>query len=470
VSDDKKHKTRPEDVLAVKPRHKDWTVKGGAFTAAEVVVAAKSALLSKHPFFGALTTAMREVPDPSTPTIGVSSSDTLYYNPEFMLGLSAPEAMGVMAHEVMHVALKHMLRQPKFDKLWNIAADLVINAVLLKSNLKLPEGGVFPSGDDSFEFQADEARCAKHVFPAWASWELKEGSAAPVVTIANCCARHMEEVHRLFTAVCKTSGGGEGEGGGGGQGEAGKDAGAGSGPPGKPIDSHEWNPPKTDAERARQERGVNMRVAQAVDAAKRKGSLPGGLDMVLTSLTEPKVRWQDVLRNYMSDALSDNQTWARPGLSSFGLGMYMPGKARDGGIECVIHVDTSGSCFAQAPEFLSEAMGIVRDANATGWLIMCDAAVSGEWDLEGLDGGFGMPNPKGGGGTSHQPVVDWILERAPECKLLVTLTDGCSDIPEALPRLGRQTQCVIALPADCMRMEPALSRFGTVLPIEPDAC
>jgi predicted metal-dependent peptidase len=466
-----KSKTNPDDLLAVKPPHPDWALK--KFTAADVVVAAKSSLLARHPFFGALTAGMRAVPDPGVPTIGVSSTDTLYYNPAFMLGLSAKEATGVMAHEVMHVALKHVLRQPKFDRLWNIAADLVVNAVLLKSDLRLPEGGVFPGADGAYVFEADAARCAAHPFPPWASADIHGAKAS--VRVADCHARHMEEVHRLFAAVGKpppANGGGPGAGGKEGEGAAGASGGEGSadgGMPGKPIDAHEWEQPKSDAAQAAQSRDISRRVGQALDAARRKGSAPGGLEALMMEIMEPKVRWQDVLRAHMSDALSDGQTWARPGLSSFGLGMYMPGRARDGGVECVIHVDTSGSCFAQAAEFLSEAAGIVRDARATGWLLMCDAAISGEWELESLDDGFKMPNPRGGGGTSHKPVVDWILERAPDCRLLVTLTDGCSDIPEALPRLGRQTMCVIAMPADCVKSGQALGQFGRVVEISPDA-
>jgi predicted metal-dependent peptidase len=456
-------KTNPDSLVKFGGPHADWVrLKASA---AEIIVFAKAALLDKHPFFGGLTAGMRAVVDPGTPTMGVAATDTLYYNPDFVRSLSAPEAVGVMAHEVMHVALKHVLRAPKMDRTWNISADLVINAMLLHVGFKLPAGGVLPDGDDKYAFTADPAKCAAHVFPDWAGFELAQGAAG--VTISNCRARHMEEVHRLFTAVCRDDPDQRGDG----DGKAGEGEGKGDGDlPGRPIDSHDWRPPADEAEHAKAERAVNMRVAQAVDAAKRKGSMPGDLELMVTALLEPKVRWQDVLRNYMTAALSDEQTWARPGRSSFGLGMYMPGKARDGGVECVIHIDTSGSCFQQGPEFLSEVVGIMRDAQATGHLLMCDAAIAGEWDLESLDAAFAMPSIKGGGGTSHKPVVDWILERAPDCKLLVTLTDGCSDMPTTLPLLGRHTSVIIALPVDCVGTAPRLDHLGTVLPIESDAC
>ena len=56
---------------------------------------------------------------------------TIYLNPA--AGLSEQETRFVLAHEILHVALRHMDRQPGRDHyLWNVACDYVINDWLIQ--------------------------------------------------------------------------------------------------------------------------------------------------------------------------------------------------------------------------------------------------------------------------------------------------------------------------------------------------
>ena len=40
---------------------------------------------------------------------------------------------------------------------------------------------------------------------------------------------------------------------------------------------------------------------------------------------------------------------------------------------------------------------------------------------------------RGGGGTSHRPVFEWIRRRRPGTQLAICLTDGKSEFPERQP-------------------------------------
>jgi len=61
------------------------------------------------------------------------------YNPDFFMGLSKEEKLGLMAHEVMHVAFQHMVRRGSNNPyVWNIAADHTINILLVNNGFKLP--------------------------------------------------------------------------------------------------------------------------------------------------------------------------------------------------------------------------------------------------------------------------------------------------------------------------------------------
>ena len=107
------------------------------------VARARTALLCDQPFFGCLALRLNPVVDNSTETAwtdGVS----LGFNEDFIKSLSMPELVGLVAHEVMHLALGHHVRRGRRDaKKWDYACDFAINQVLLGSGFTLPAGALF---------------------------------------------------------------------------------------------------------------------------------------------------------------------------------------------------------------------------------------------------------------------------------------------------------------------------------------
>jgi predicted metal-dependent peptidase len=79
---------------------------------------------------------------------GVAIADTngarVRLNPTRFLALGDRERAGLLLHEVLHVALLHVPRRGERDRQrWNIAADLVVNAIVLELGYLLPRGGVY---------------------------------------------------------------------------------------------------------------------------------------------------------------------------------------------------------------------------------------------------------------------------------------------------------------------------------------
>ena len=75
------------------------------------------------------------------PTAGTDGAH-LYINPDWFRGLDPKEQIGLLAHEAWHVAFDHITRGEHFEKKnYNIAADHVINLMLLKAGFSLPPGG-----------------------------------------------------------------------------------------------------------------------------------------------------------------------------------------------------------------------------------------------------------------------------------------------------------------------------------------
>lgn len=104
---------------------------------------ARARLLLDHPFFGVLSLRLQLIEDSSIKTMATNGS-YIKYSPEFAESLSIEHCSGVVAHEVMHCVMEHCLRRGDRDpKKWNIAADYVINPIILDAGIQLPEGHLF---------------------------------------------------------------------------------------------------------------------------------------------------------------------------------------------------------------------------------------------------------------------------------------------------------------------------------------
>ena len=102
----------------------------------------KRKMLVKYPFFGSVVANVcyKENKDIQTAD---TDGETIYYNSEYLDGLSVEDQTFIFAHEVCHIAFNHILRsEGKNPELWNIATDGVINQFLKRDGLKILQGGV----------------------------------------------------------------------------------------------------------------------------------------------------------------------------------------------------------------------------------------------------------------------------------------------------------------------------------------
>ena len=102
----------------------------------------KRKLLIKYPTFGSVIANLEFQSSKDIATAGTNVK-VLLYNPKFIDSLSEKQQIFIFAHEVCHVAFEHIFRSEGKDKrLWNIATDSVINALLKQDGLPIVEGGV----------------------------------------------------------------------------------------------------------------------------------------------------------------------------------------------------------------------------------------------------------------------------------------------------------------------------------------
>jgi len=117
----------------------------------------KKKMLRKYPAFGSTISSVKYQIVGNDHPVKTAATDgkTIYVNADFMASLPEDEQVFTMAHEVCHIALKHIQRSKgKDQRLWNIATDGVINQHLKKDGLSMPEGGV--DIVDALEYDAEE--------------------------------------------------------------------------------------------------------------------------------------------------------------------------------------------------------------------------------------------------------------------------------------------------------------------------
>lgn len=105
---------------------------------------AKIALMSREDsaFFTTVCFSLKHIWDNTIPTAATNGKD-IKFNPDFFMGLNTEERVFLLLHESMHVAYLHMDRLATRDRAkWNIAADHVINLMLIERGFKMPKLGL----------------------------------------------------------------------------------------------------------------------------------------------------------------------------------------------------------------------------------------------------------------------------------------------------------------------------------------
>lgn len=103
------------------------------------IFAAIMRIRKKSPFFGCLILYAEIIATDEVAT-AATDGETIFYNSDFIRDLQMEEIEGVIVHELLHCVLMHVSRIRDRDKrLWNIAADIVVNGIISDhGEFKLP--------------------------------------------------------------------------------------------------------------------------------------------------------------------------------------------------------------------------------------------------------------------------------------------------------------------------------------------
>ena len=303
------------------------------------------------------------------------------YGREFISKLTDPELRGLILHENLHVALKHI---PRFKKEFkdnaqaiNVATDYAVNDVIMNLNdrdlCKLPEGGLYDA--------------------KYHNWSVRE----------------------IYEDLKK-------------QQKENKDSGKGESL-GKTLDEHGFE----DAQNMTDEEAKEM--SGKIDKALREGGILAGrmgakIPRVIGDMLEPKVDWREVLREFVSSATkgNDEYTWRKFNKRQMANDIYLPSMENESIGELIVAIDTSGSIGGQElTEFASELASICSVSTPSKVRVLWwDTEVHGEQVFlpEHYDNIKDLLKPQGGGGTMVSCVSEYLNKQRVEAEAIIVFTDG----------------------------------------------
>ena len=344
---------------------------------------AKAQIVLDHPFFASILLKRKLTEDNTIKTLAVDARGNIFYKKDFIEGLTVPQVVWGLCHEIGHVIGQHALRKKHRDhKKWNYAGDAWINDMLNDS-------GVGQSIPNTVDMPGSKDKTTETIYD-----ELPDNDG-------------------------KSDGSGSGGSG------SGSDFDNGLGDDIKYEDL-------TDSERQEIEASNKVDIAQAAQAAKARGKLSGKLADIVADVINVKTPWYEILERYMTEYVKQDQSWLRPNRRHIGSGNYLPSMAREPSMgTVVVQIDVSGSISKSELDYYAGHLSrIAKQCNPERiHVIYTDTEVKKHMEFES---GEDVKLEFYSGGGTHMPAgFDWVAEQGIEPSVFVCLTDGYTDFGEA---------------------------------------
>lgn len=351
-------------------------------------------LMLRHAYLASATARLkfRVVEESWCPTMATDGFN-VFINPDFVEKITEEEAIGVMAHEVMHCILGHADRRgDRNPELWNIAIDYATNLILSDAGVILPKDGLL-------------------------DWSYKGMTAEDIYK----ALRNMsdKQVQRLISAR-------EGI---------------------ELSDTHldptdlrgQWARSQghpTEAERRRLRKGWQDELR-----SKLPGKISGDHASEIQKSGTQEIDWRAFLSRFMTGLRRDDYRIFPANKKHLWRGIYLPSFGSPGPDHIVVAIDTSGSMDAELlGKILTEIDAARQIADCKLTIIQCDASIKKVQTLEAWElsnATFERMRMRGRGGTSLIPPFDWIAnhvnEGNPVPDALIYMTDGYGPSPSHPP-------------------------------------
>lgn len=344
-------------------------------------------LMLKEPYYGFFLIMLNKVWRKDLPTAGVSKNGInfqLAINEDFWTSLSEMHQMGLLKHELLHIAFGHLTSFKSFKnkRLANVAMDMEINQYIDED--WLPEGGIDINDYEDLNLEI-KAGCRYYYDKLNQFQDEKDKNG----TCGN------EGMDKLLDQVAN-----------------------GEGP-----DHSTWEEFEdlSEAEQKLIEKQLQKVLADAKEQTlKKRGNVPGEIEgvIVIEEIVAPKFDWRGYIRRFTGVSTKvftkkirrkENRRFSdNPGLK-IKMKQHM-----------LLAIDTSGSVSdSELQEFMGEIHHIYK-VGVDVTVVQCDTSIR---SIEPYKGKHEI-NVAGRGGTEFDPVLDYYNANQKKYTSLVYFTDG----------------------------------------------
>ena len=345
------------------------------------------ALMLLEPYYGFFLIMLNKTWRQDLPTAGVSKNGINYQlaiNEEFWTSLSEEHQLGLLKHELLHIAFGHLTSFGSFtDKtLANVAMDMEINQYI--DTDWLPKGGIMI--EDYEDLNLDRKAGCRYYYKKLQELQQEKDKNG---TCGN------EAMDKLLDDIAN----------------------------GDIPDHSTWEEfdDLSEAEKKLIDKQLQKVLSDAKEQTVRKrGRIPGEIEGVITieEIVAPKFDWRGYMRRFTGISTKvftkkirrkENRKFPEsPGLK-LKMKQHM-----------LLGIDTSGSVSdSELQEFMSEINHIYK-AGVDVTIIQCDTSIRA---IESYKGKFEL-NVLGRGGTEFDPVLEYYNENQKRYTSLVYFTDG----------------------------------------------
>ena len=419
--------------------------------ASEILSVCRRDVLTKYPFIGSIALRMEMVPvrDIRVRT-ACTDGNAVYFDIAFLSSLTREEQTFVLAHEVWHAVMMHLVRrQNRNPELFNVATDKEVNYMLQKDGFTAPKDLLFPTKEE-------EGKCAEEIYEMLlkkmknnqqqqhnqqnknGNSSNRNGQLSQNGSQSDKNGNKTGEFKGQFDKhVYDGMEDGQPNQSNNGQNGDGDGEGNGSNSYGELTDKYgkvgfdSDFQPKISKDFADKMRETIVSEAQRVE--KMKGNLPEHIKELVKKCTQAEIKWQEVLAQFVTRCYnSGNRSWIPPNRRHVHNGVYLQSRQATK-IKLAVGIDTSGSTMSDRSKFLGELHSLIKSFGMFDLsIIECDAEVGAykhytqddNLDFEIDNGEYAM---SGGGGTAMRPIFDYILDNQIECDALCIMTDGYID-------------------------------------------
>jgi predicted metal-dependent peptidase len=372
-------------------------------------------LLVRFPFTGGFLMRMEFVPvrDCRLRT-AATDGERIFMDIAFCSTLSTEERLFVMAHEVWHCVLMHMLRcQTRDPPAFNVAADMEVNRMLKKEGLKHPSKCLMPKAE-WYELSAEEIY--EHLRKRPKQGKQEQDVQGTDTQDGDGIGSDKQFDKHIYPSTS-------------------------SGEDNTFAVTDQWGEvgfdkdyaPLITKELADKIRERIVAVAQQIERT--RGTIPEHLANIVRAALRPQIRWQEVLAQFVTSCYGGSRRWLPPNRRHISQGLYLQSSRKER-LQAAVAIDTSGSTTADLPQFFSELTSLLNTFGDYELTVMqCDCEIQ---NVEKFDA-YNPFHPTdwkayGHGGTDFRPPFVYVAEHSeiePSC--LIYITDGCGPAPDNPP-------------------------------------